>query len=47
VPGSKPPVDGKCSAGYSYLPPQDGGPALCIPEGGAASSSTTPGSPAS
>jgi hypothetical protein len=31
VPGSKSPVNGKCPAGYAYLPPQDQGPALCIP----------------
>jgi hypothetical protein len=30
VPGSRAPVNGKCSAGYTYLPPQDRGPALCI-----------------
>jgi len=31
VPGSEPPVDGKCRSGYVYVAAQDGGPALCIP----------------
>lgn len=41
VPGSKAPVNGKCSAGYTYLPPQDGGPALCIPQDTGATTSTS------
>ncbi|HEY3773014.1 MAG TPA: hypothetical protein VGL69_08485 [Solirubrobacteraceae bacterium] len=31
VPGSVPPVNGKCRSGYVYVAAQDGGPALCIP----------------
>lgn len=31
VPGSVPPVNGKCRSGYIYVAAQDGGPALCIP----------------
>jgi hypothetical protein len=39
VPGSVPPVNGKCSSGYVYVAAQDGGPALCIPR--ATETSTT------
>ena len=41
VPGSKTPVNGKCPSGYTYLPPQDGGPALCIPQASGATTSTS------
>lgn len=41
VPGSSSPVNGKCPAGTSYVPPQDNGPALCVPTGTA----TTGGKP--
>ncbi|HEX5191256.1 MAG TPA: hypothetical protein VFW09_00525 [Solirubrobacteraceae bacterium] len=33
MPGSSSPVNGKCPAGTSYVPPQDNGPALCVPTG--------------
>ena len=33
APGSSSPVNGKCPAGSTYLPPQDNGPALCVPSG--------------
>ncbi len=33
LPGSSSPVNGKCPPGTSYLPPQDNGPALCVPSG--------------
>ena len=41
VPGSKAPVNGACAAGYTYLAPQDGGPALCIPQGSDATTTTS------
>jgi hypothetical protein len=31
LPGTSKPVNGKCPAGTVYLPPQDNGPALCVP----------------
>jgi hypothetical protein len=39
--GSRRAVNGKCPAGFFYLPPQDNGPPLCIPEQGTSSSTTT------
>ena len=31
LPGTSKPVNGTCPAGTVYLPPQDNGPALCVP----------------
>jgi hypothetical protein len=33
LPGSSAPVNGTCPAGTTYVPPQDNGPALCVPAG--------------
>ena len=46
LPGTSKPVNGKCPAGTNYLPPQDNGPALCVPtqtasDGGDAGTETT------
>src|SRR5579875_1780424 len=41
VPGSVPPVNGKCGPGYVYVAAQDGGPALCIPRA-TVTTTTTP-----
>jgi len=48
LPGTSKPVNGKCPAGTVYLPPQDNGPALCVPtqtasSGGEAGTATSGG----
>ena len=47
LPGTSKPVNGKCPAGTVYLPPQDNGPALCVPtqtaSDGGESGAGTPG----